>query len=116
MKELKAYIRRETVPEAVRRLQAAGAPGISIVEIHPVGYGYEPNYFETQFEDPYKRYSYLRVVKLEVVCRDADADKLLGAIQEACRTGAPGDGIVFMTDILQATRIRDGASTEDILL
>lgn len=66
MKELKAYIRRETVPEALRRLQAAGAPGISIVEIHPVGYGYEPNYFESRFEDPYKRYSYLRIVKLEV--------------------------------------------------
>ena len=48
MKELKAYINRE----AVRRLQAAGAPGISMVEIHPVGYGYEPNYFEIQFENP----------------------------------------------------------------
>ena len=52
MKALKAYIHGESVPEAVHRLQAAGAPGISIVEIHPVGYGYEPNYFDIQFENP----------------------------------------------------------------
>lgn len=50
MKEIKAYIRKSTVAEAVRKLEAAGAPGISIVEIHPVGYGYEPNYFESHFE------------------------------------------------------------------
>jgi nitrogen regulatory protein PII len=116
MKEIKAYIRRSTVPEAVSRLEAAGAPGIFIVEIHPVGYGYEPNYFESHFEeDVIRRYSYLRVVKLEVVCRDSDLERLLTAIQRACRTGTPGDGVIFVAEISAAIRIRDGALNEEVL-
>ena len=37
MKEIKAYVQREQVNKAVEALQAAGAPGITIIEIHPVG-------------------------------------------------------------------------------
>lgn len=60
MKEIKAYIRRSRVNAVVNKLQDAGAPGITIVEVHPVGYGYEPNYFERRFEeDVLKRYQYL---------------------------------------------------------
>ena len=46
MKELKAYIRRGEINEVVENLQRAGAPGVSVIEIHPVGYGYEANPFE----------------------------------------------------------------------
>lgn len=117
MKEIKAYIRRSTVPEAVRSLESARAPGISGVEVDPVGYGYEPNYYFASYfdEDVIRRYSYLRVGKLEVVCRDVDVDELLCAIQQACRTGTPGDGIVFVTEVLTAIRICDGAANEEIL-
>jgi hypothetical protein len=57
MKEIKAYIQRHLVNKVVEGLEQAGAPGITIVEIHPVGYGYEPNYFGFQSEDAFKRYS-----------------------------------------------------------
>lgn len=56
MKEIKAYIRRSNVNQVVERLQESGAPGITIVEIHPVGYGYEPNYFEAGFVDVIQRF------------------------------------------------------------
>ena len=46
MKEIKAYIRRDEINEVVERLQRAGAPGVSVIEIHPVGYGYEASPFE----------------------------------------------------------------------
>jgi len=55
MKEIKAYVRRSLINALVDRLTEAGAPGITIVEIHPVGYGYEPKYFEWDFVDAYKR-------------------------------------------------------------
>lgn len=57
MKEIKAYIQRHLVNNAVAELERAGAPGITIIEIHPVGYGYEPNYFGFQTEDVFKRYA-----------------------------------------------------------
>ncbi len=115
MKEIKAYIQRDCVNRTVDELQRAGAPGITIVEIHPVGYGYEPNYFETRFEDAFKRYSYLRIVKLEVVCVDEEAEHLVEVIRKTCCTGQKGDGMIFIFDVPRAVRIRDGACGEAAL-
>jgi nitrogen regulatory protein P-II 1 len=115
MKEIKAFIRRCCVNAVVEALERAGAPGITIVEVHPVGYGYEPNYFEPQFQDAYKRYSYLNIVKLEIVCRDQDIDRLIAVVREVCRTGASGDGMIFVADVFQAVRVRDGATGEAAL-
>ncbi len=115
MKEIKAYVRRCCVNKLVTALEQAGAPGITIVDIHPVGYGYEPNYFEAHFEDAYKRYAYLRVVKVEVVCADHDLHRLVEVIQRECHTGAKGDGMIFVADVAQAIRIRDGDWGEHVL-
>lgn len=115
MKEIKAYIRRACANKVVEKLEEAGAPGITIVEVHPVGYGYEPNYFEPQFENAFKRYEYLNVVKIEVVCADQDAEKLVGILREICCTRAKGDGMIFTSDVSQAIRIRDGACGEEAL-
>ncbi len=41
MKEIKAYVQRDAVNSVVDELPKAGAPGITIVETHVVGYGYE---------------------------------------------------------------------------
>jgi hypothetical protein len=60
MKEIKSYIRKSPVKAVVNALQQARAPGVTVVEVHPVGYGYQPNYFEPGFEeDVLKRYKYL---------------------------------------------------------
>lgn len=115
MKEIKAYIRRSRVNGVVESLQRAGAPGVTLVDIHPVGYGYEPNYFEARFEDAFKRYRQWEVVKLEVVCSDRDVERLVGVVLEAGRTGEPGDGMVFVSEVSQAVRIRDGVSGDDFL-
>ncbi len=115
MKEIKAYIQRSSVDEVVDALEKAGAPGISIVEIHPVGYGYEPNFFELRFDDAYRRYAYLRVVKLEVVCADRDVDRLLEAVRKTSCSGVKGDGMIFVSEVCTAVRICDGAAGEQAL-
>lgn len=115
MKEIKAYIQRDRVNNTVERLQNAGAPGITIVDVHPVGYGYEPNYFEAQFEDALKRYAYLRIAKFEIVCSDRQAETLVNVIQEKCRTGEKGDGRIFVSDVWKTVRIRDGSCGEEAL-
>lgn len=116
-KEIKAYIQRWQVDNVVCALQKADAPGISIVEIHPVGHGYEPNYFDPAYEseDIMKRYSNLSVVKLEVVCREEDTDRFVKTIQDTACTHSRGDGWIFVTDIVRSVRIRDGASGENAL-
>ena len=115
MKEIKAYVQRHLVNNAVDSLERAGAPGITIVEIHPVGYGYEPNYFGFRSDDPFKRYAHLAVVKLDVVCADQDWERLAKVIEDACHTGAKGDGRILVTDVVAAVRIRDGSRGEETL-
>ena len=108
MKEIKAYIRRHRVNDVIEALQKAGAPGITVVEVHPVGYGYDPNFFESHAFSVTERYAHWDVVKLEVVCADRDVEKLIQVVEEQSRTGGKGDGRIFVSEVLDAVRIRDG--------
>lgn len=73
MKEIKAYIRRDEVNPVVEKLHDAGAPGVAIIEIHPLDYGYETNPFAPHRAGLADRYRHLAVVKLEIMCRDVEA-------------------------------------------
>ena len=115
MKEIKAYFNRSCVNRVVDELEKTGALGISIAEIHPVGYGYEPNYFEIQFGDAYKRYAYLRIIKLEVVCADHDVARMVQAIRNGCWSGSKDDGWIFITNVETGFRICDCASGEEVV-
>src|SRR5712691_10560732 len=115
MKEIKAYVRRDEIDEVVERLQRAGAPGVSVIEIHPVGYGYEANPFEPHGARLVDRYRYLTIVKLEVMCMDGQLDTLIRVVQSSCCTGNPGDGMVFVSEVVDAVRIRDGVRGEPAL-
>ena len=115
MKEIKAYIRRDEVNQIVEKLQAAGAPGVTIIDIHPVGYSYAENCFARHGARVVERYRYLAIVKLEIVCPEDHLDSLVQVIQEQCRTGNPGDGMIFVSNVSDAIRIRDGVRGERAL-
>lgn len=115
MKEIRAYIRRGEVNQVVERLHDAGAPGVSIIEIHPLGYGYEANPFERYQAGLVKRHRYLSIVKLEIVCTEAQIERLIQVIEAQCRTGASGDGMIFVSDVVEAVRICDGSRGEPAL-
>ena len=68
MQEIKAYVRRACINQVVHALREMGAPGIDIMEVHPVGYGYEPKYFAPPFGE---------------------------MLQPSSQTGAKGDGIIL---------------------
>ena len=112
MKLLKAFIRIGCVDTVVRALQEAGAPGITISHVHGVGYDYDP-----------ERYTFAsgvegkapEVVKIEVACRRDDADRLLRAVVETAGSGRRGDGIVFVTPVERAVKIRNGAEAAEAL-
>jgi nitrogen regulatory protein P-II 1 len=105
MKLLKAFIRTGKVDEVVRALEDAGAPGITVSRIHGVGYGYEPLLFTLAPSEIKKS---PEIAKIEVVCGNEDLDRLLEILVAAARTGDPGDGIVFVTPVERAIKIRTG--------
>ena len=51
---------------------------------------------------------FLPKVKIEVVDEDGSADEVLDAICKAANTGKIGDGKVFVSEVLEAIRIRTG--------
>jgi nitrogen regulatory protein P-II 1 len=115
MKEIKAYIRRDQVNQVVERLCEAGASGVSIIDIHPLGYGYEPNPFALHATRLVERYRHLMIVKLEIMCTDAQLEPLVTVIQSCCRTGNRGDGMIFVGDVVDAIRVSDGMRSEAAL-
>lgn len=114
MKEIKAFIRREKVNQTIEALERAGAPGITVTEVHPVGYGYEPNYFERHYTNVLGSYNYLAIVKLEVVCADKDLERFVQIVEKISHTGKEGDGVIFISEVVNAIRIRDSQQGETI--
>lgn len=104
MKLLKAFIRMEVTDAVVRALEKAAAPGITVSAVRGVGYGYDPQFSFTEHLSDLRRAP--EVSKVEVVCLDEDADRLVAAIVETAHTGGSGDGIVFVTPVERAVRIR----------
>ncbi len=116
MKGIRAYIRRDEVNPVVETLRAAGAPGVSIIEIHPLGYGYEASGFVPHKASMVDRYRHLAIVKLEIVCTDTQLERLIHVIEDQCCTGGGGDGMIFVSEVVEAVRIRDRARGEPALI
>lgn len=112
MKLIKAYVRTRKVDDAVRALQGAGAPGITVARVHGVGYGYEPNLFTLAPREVPKT---PEVSRIEVACDTARVDELVSTLVTAARTGNPGDGIVFVCPLERVVRVRTGEEGSRVL-
>ena len=106
MKEIKAYIKTDRVEQVVQALTSAGAPGITVVEVHPVGYGFDANYFSRSRETARR---YFEITKLEIVADDEETHRFVEIIRKETYTGSKGDGLIFVTPVEMAVKIRTGA-------
>lgn len=113
MKELKAYIRVSKIDKVIHALKEAGAVNMSVIHVQAVGGEIDPKDFKLSIE---LVSIYAKVVKLELVCSDADAPKYVEAIRKSAYTGRPGDGIIFVTRVEDAVKVRTGESGEGTLV
>ncbi len=58
---------------------------------------------------------YTKVSKLEIVCTDEKLHQIVKILREAALTGSPGDGIIYVTPVEIAMKIRTGATGKEIL-
>ena len=105
MKKIEAIIRPEKLEDVRKVLEKHGYPGIMITEIE--GHGKQKGIVQQWRGERYK-IDLLPKVKLEIVTSDKDADKIIQAITSTAKTGAVGDGKIFVYDITEAVRIRTG--------
>ncbi len=103
MKEIKAYLRPTKVDSVVESLTDAGFSAITLIPVHAVGSLADPESLHISSQ-------YVRrcsgICKLELVCRAEDADRAVRLIQELGYSGYAGDGIVFVSGIERAVKIR----------
>ena len=112
MREVKAYIRPEKVEDVIRALRDAGVPHVTVLHVRSFGSGIDPDHKRMSME---AGEWYTEKAKLEFVCSASDLDVLVPVIQVSARTGDPGDGVIFVSSVERAVKIRTGSEGEAAL-
>ena len=104
MKKVEAFIRHE--------LLERGFPSLSITEVK--GSGRQKGIIE-QYRGSSISINVRPKLKLECVVSDGDVQTIVDTILKHGRTGAVGDGKVFVLPVEASYRIRTGESGEEVL-
>jgi len=112
MKMIIGYVRHESFEPIRTELLALGFPSLTISEVKGSGRqkGITERYRGAEVTN------YLRPkVKIECVVASEDVQTIVDTILKHGRTGAVGDGKVFVLPVEEAYRVRTGESGEEVL-
>ena len=110
MHKIEAIIRPEKLDDVKNSLAAAGFTGLNIV--HVTGRGAQKGIVHMGRGGETYEVDMLPKVKIEVVVKDSDADRVIKLICDAARTGHIGDGKIFLMPVSDAIRVRTGERGE----
>ena len=100
-----AVIKPHTLDKVKDDLRGIGVLGMTITEVK--GFGRQGGHTETYRGAEYA-IDFVPKVRVEVLCDEADAAKVVDTIVTAARTGKIGDGKIWVTPVDRVTRIRTG--------
>ena len=105
MKEIKAFVRPDKVNEIVHSLKDAGFENMTILMAEGTG----------KFQDEKKAFVSQKfsitdseIAKLEMVVTQKDVDTIVNIISDCGKTNNPGDGIIYVSDVETAFRVKTG--------
>tara|TARA_B000000441_G_C21670196_1_gene306858 strand:+ start:151 stop:486 length:336 start_codon:yes stop_codon:yes gene_type:complete len=106
MKEIKAYIKPKRAQVVIEALTETGFKSMTISQAEGTGAhkakGAAPSLDFHITDSP--------VVKLELVCQNEEVEKAVQLIIGKAKTADPGDGIIYITTIIDAYSIKTGES------
>ena len=105
MKKIEAIIQPFKLDQVRDALKEVGAEGVTVSEVR--GHGRQKGHKEVYRGQEYM-VDLLPKVKVELVVPSARADEIIAALTAAARTGNIGDGKIFVYEIADAIRIRNG--------
>jgi nitrogen regulatory protein PII len=105
MKKIEAIIKPFKLDDVKAALTGAGIVGMTVTEVR--GFGRQKGHTEMYRGGEYK-VDFLPKMKIEIVVPDSLADKVVALVVGAAKTGAIGDGKVFVAPLEEAVRIRTG--------
>ena len=113
MKKVEAIIRPEKLESVKHALAAEGYVGLNVVSV--TGRGVQKGIIYEGRAGEKHTIDMLPKVKLEMVVRDADAERAVNIIIAACHTGNIGDGKVFIIPVAEVIRVRTGERGEQAI-
>jgi nitrogen regulatory protein P-II 1 len=105
MKRIEAIIRPSKLDEVKEALNEVGVAGMTVSEVK--GFGRTGGKKEVYRGSAYV-VDFVPKVLIEVIVPENLVATALDAIVQAAKTGKIGDGKIFVSDVLEAVRIRTG--------
>ena len=112
MREIKVYLRREALEAVMRALRDAGVAHVVVNHVQSFGSGVDPQHWRLSMEAGGQ---YSEHAKLEFVCAEDEVDEFVRIIQQQGRTGTRGDGVIFVSPVERAVKIRTGVEGREAL-
>lgn len=112
MKKIEAIIQPSKLDSVKDALLAIGIEGMTASEVR--GHGRQKGHREVYRGREYN-VDLLPKIMLEMVVPASRRDEIVQALTAAVRTGAIGDGKIFISEVAEVIRIRDDARGEGAL-
>lgn len=112
MKKIEAIIQPHKLDDVKEALKGIGVDGLTVTEVR--GHGRQKGHKEVYRGMEYE-VDLLPKVKIETVVPDARLEEISRTLSAAARTGKIGDGKIFVYDVQEAIRIRNGDTGESAL-
>lgn len=112
MKKVEAIIKPFKLDEVKDALVELGIGGMTVTEVR--GFGQQKGHTEIYRGTEYV-IDFLPKVKIEVIVKDQDVDKVVETITKTAQTGRVGDGKIFIIPIEDVIRIRTGEKGEQAI-
>lgn len=109
MKKIEIIIRPEKLEELKKSLNALNVKGMTVTSV--VGCGNQKGSKEF-YRGAEMEINLLHKLKVEVIVHDGIVNDVINNVSDAVRTGAVGDGKIFVYNVEGAVRIRTGEKGE----
>jgi len=105
MKLLKCIVRPSALDKVKEALGQLGVMGMTVGEVK--GFGRQKGHREVYRGTEYQ-IDFTPKLQVEVVVSEALAERAIGAVKEAAKSGNIGDGKIFVLPVEEVVRIRTG--------
>ena len=111
MKKIEAIIRDTKFQEVKTVLTKLGVKGMTTYEVR--GRGDQVGMIRSEGDVDYEADDLVPKRKIEIVCIEEELHKIVSSIATHAFTGKPGDGKIFIYDVVDVIRIRSAAEKQN---
>jgi nitrogen regulatory protein P-II 1 len=112
VKKVECIIKPFKLEDVKEALADVGVTGMTVSEVK--GFGRQKGHTELYRGSEYT-VDFLPKVKLEIIVKDEDVDRVVESIATAARTGRIGDGKIFIEPVEKIIRIRTGETDAEAI-